>query len=399
MAHEVMQGFPVPRGKRIPRSDWDRPPWNRWSFQHVREVLPTTEVWRGSGPIWKLPQASQKLHDVSFTDSGNNRTNVADWLATSFSDGIAVLHRGALVYEKYFNGMTSRTPHLSQSIAKSITSAVAGILVNKGLLDPEEPVTRYLPELKSTAWRDAELRHSLDMVSGVKYVEDYEASDADIAMTDIASGWKPPRAGTNAPPCIWDQILTLTRQVREHGAQFEYRSIEADVLAHCMERVTQTKLSQLISAELWQPLGAEESACFTVDAAGYALADGGFNATLRDYARFGQMLACEGRGNGRRIVPEAWIRDTLDCHPDLFGPPYSDILPNGAYRNQFWIRDANREVLMARGVFGQLIYVDIASEFVVVKLSSWPEFLSAARRLDELAAIDAIHAHLMKNEQ
>jgi CubicO group peptidase (beta-lactamase class C family) len=271
---------------------------------------------------------------------------------------------------------------------------VAGILVGRGMLDPEEYIVSYLPELKHTAWKDARLRHALDMTSGVRYTEDYEAPDSDIAITDIASGWKLPQHGVTPAACIWDQILTLETKAREHGELFEYRSIESDVLAHCMERVTRTRLAELISTELWQPLGCEESACFTVDAAGYALADGGFNATLRDYARFGQMLANGGIGNGQCIVPTDWLDDTLDCDPGLYQAPYNDICPNGAYRNQFWIRNAERRVVMARGVFGQLIYVDMDNDLVVVKLSSWPEFLSTMRRKDELAAIDEICSHL-----
>ena len=93
------------------------------------------------------------------------------------------------------------------------------------------------------------------MTTGVRYVEDYEALDSDIAATDIASGWKRPNPDFPAPACIWDQILTLTEKVREHGTQFQYRSIETDVLAHCLERVTQTRLAELVSRELWHHEG------------------------------------------------------------------------------------------------------------------------------------------------
>jgi CubicO group peptidase (beta-lactamase class C family) len=182
----------------------------------------------------------------------------------------------------------------------------------------------------------------------------------------------------------------LKNQTREHGVLFEYRSIETDVLAHCLQRVSQTRLAELISRELWSQLGTEESACFTVDPAGYPLADGGFNATLRDYARFGLMLMNGGVANDRRLVPREWIDDTLSCNPDIFGAPYSDTLPHGAYRNQFWIKDHREKVIMARGVFGQLIYISPAENLVVVKLSTWPEFLSTQRSIDANAAIAAI---------
>jgi CubicO group peptidase (beta-lactamase class C family) len=116
---------------------------------------------------------------------------LADWLDEDYTDGFIVVHHGEIVCERYFTTMTARSLHLSQSVAKSVTSAVAGILVGRGLLDPDQPVTDYLPELKRTAWKGATLRHVLDMTTGVRFVEDYEALDSDIAMTDIATGWKP----------------------------------------------------------------------------------------------------------------------------------------------------------------------------------------------------------------
>jgi CubicO group peptidase (beta-lactamase class C family) len=391
---KTMRGFPVTPDTRVPRDEWDRAPWNRWSFQHIREILPTVEVWRGNGSVWQFQQNPTDLDSVTFTSHSGESTSVIDWLLQNYADGVLVIHHGEILYERYFNEMTERTLHLSQSMAKSVTSAVAGILVARGLLDPEERISTYLPELEETGWKDARLRHALDMTSGVRYVEDYEALDSDIAVTDVASGWRSPKPEIPYFQCMWDQILSLKETVREHGAAFEYRSIETDVLAHCMERVTQTRFADLISDELWQPLGAQESACFTVDPTGYPLADGGFNATLRDYARFGQMLCNGGIGNGRRIVPAQWLDDTLDADTAIFQAPYNVGATNGAYRNQFWIRDVDRRVLMARGVFGQLIYVDIDNRLTITRLASWPEFLSTERKLDDYCAIDAITKHL-----
>ena len=391
---KTMRGFPVTPDTRVPRDEWDRAPWNRWSFQHIREILPTVEVWRGNGSVWQFQQNPTDLDSVTFTSHSGESTSVIDWLLQNYADGVLVIHHGEILYERYFNEMTERTLHLSQSMAKSVTSAVAGILVARGLLDPEERISTYLPELEETGWKDARLRHALDMTSGVRYVEDYEALDSDIAVTDVASGWRSPKPEIPYFQCMWDQILSLKETVREHGAAFEYRSIETDVLAHCMERVTQTRFADLISDELWQPLGAQESACFTVDPTGYPLADGGFNATLRDYARFGQMVCNGGIGNGRRIVPAQWLDDTLDADTAIFQAPYNVGATNGAYRNQFWIRDVDRRVLMARGVFGQLIYVDIDNRLTITRLASWPEFLSTERKLDDYCAIDAITKHL-----
>jgi CubicO group peptidase (beta-lactamase class C family) len=110
----------------------------------------------------------------------------------------------------------------------------------------------------------------------------------------------------------------LKKQVRPHGATFEYRSIETDVLAYCMQRVTGSDLADLVSRELWQPTGGRRERLLHCRCCGLPLADGGFNATLRDYARFGLVIANDGVGNGRKIVPCEWIADTLDCNADIF---------------------------------------------------------------------------------
>jgi CubicO group peptidase (beta-lactamase class C family) len=389
-----MQGFPVTPELRVPIEDWDRAPWNRWSFQHVRELVPTAEIWRGDNDIWQLPYRPADLDAIRFQAVDGGCMSLADFFTSQYTDGMLIIHRGAIVHESYHNGMLPRSLHLSLSLAKSVTASVTGILVSRGLLDPQARLTQYLPELENTAYRGAKLRDALNMSSGVSYVEDYEKPDSDLALTDIASGWKPPRPHIKAPACVWDQILTLKKLDCAHGERFNYRSIETDVIAHCMERVAQTRLPELISRELWQPLGCEESACITVDRAGYALACAGLNATLRDYGRFGLMLANGGSANGRQILPQDWIRDTYTSENNMQDEARKRAFPNGGYRNQFWLRDVSTRVMMARGVHGQLIYIDPDSQLVVVILSCWPEATSIDRSITALNLIDTLAASL-----
>ena len=185
---------------------------------------------------------------------------------------------------------------------------------------------------------------------------------------------------------MFELILGLETLDRRHGDVFSYRSVETDVLAFCMERVTGKRLPQIVADEIWQPMGAEESACFTVDAAGYALADGGFNATLRDYGRLG-LLYLE---NGGGIIPNHWVEATRNGNHAIFFEPYTHSLPEGAYRNQWWIEDPRSRSIMARGVFGQLIYVNWDQRMVAVKLSSWPDFLNTHYSVVTLKALHAI---------
>ncbi len=367
-------------------SSWDRAPWNRWSFQHVREIVPTASVWRGTGPVTPLPEAPQEIERIDFEIDGK-RDRVGSFLQSSYTDGFLVLHRGKVVAEHYLNGMTVRTPHLSQSVAKSIVGTVAGILIGRGEIHPSKLMTFYLPELEATAYRGATVQHVLDMTSGVLFDETYTALDSDMAQLDVACGWK---ESTNPawPQSVWELILGLRQSETPHGSSFRYRSIETDVLAFALQKVSGTSLAELVSRELWAPMGPEEDAYFTVDSTGYAHADGGFNATLRDYARFALLHLGRGEIGGRRIVPVSWIDETRQGNPTVFGE--SEILPNGAYHNQFWIEDTKRGAYMARGVFGQLIYIDPKADFAAIKLSSWPEFLSVEGSRTALAAVHAI---------
>ena len=388
----IMQGFPPPPDKRVTLENWDRPPYNRWSFQHVREILPTVAVARGAS-VWALPEAARDFDRTSVTHPRNGRRrSVLEALEHTFTDGFIVLHRGHVVYERYFNDMRRDTLHLSQSVAKSVTASVCGVLIHEGRIDRDAPLGALLPELRGSGYADATLRQVMDMRSGVRFGEEYADPGSDVAMIDHACGWKPPREGL--PESVLEIPARLPR-VREHGGPFEYRSIETDVMAWAMQRATGQRLADCVSERLWAPMGAGHDACYSVDRAGYALADGGFNATLRDYARVGLLYLNGGRGNGRQVLPAEWVRETReDGDAGAFAGPWAEHFPRGAYKNQFWVRDLDRQQIMARGVFGQTIYVDPSKDLVVASLSSWPDFTNPGYVLDELDVIDEIARQL-----
>ena len=320
---------------------------------------------------------------------------VAQLLEETYTDGFLVALGGKVVTEQYFNGMRPETLHLLQSVSKSVTATVAGILVGKGLLDPLAPVTTYLPELEATAWRGATLRHVLDMTSGVRFVEEYTDPDSDIGRTDIACGWKPAPTGQGMfPASIWEQILGLTVSEAEHGARFSYRSIETDVLAHAMQRASGKPLAQLVSDTLWSRIGTEEDGCFTVDSAGYALADGGYNATLRDMARFALLHLNNGQCGAEQVVPAEWIHDIRHGDHGLFDAYGRDYFPNGRYRNQFWIEDASRTTVLCLGVFGQMVFIAPEYDMIAVKFSTWPDFTNGDHTKNTIRALHAIAAAL-----
>ena len=390
----IMLGSPPPPGMRVPLIDWDRAPWNRWTFQHVSEMVPTAPVRRGDS-LSPLPQAKGSLDDFAYTGPDGRPTSFAAMLDDTYTDGMFVWKDGKVLHESYHNGMGPRSLHLLQSVSKSVTAAAAGCLIEAGLLDPAAPVTDYLPELARTAWTGARLQHVLDMTSGTSYSEEYTQPDSDVGKTDYASGWKPAPAGMDVsgwPACMWDQILGLTVAEADHGTRFNYRSIETDVLAHMMERVTGQRLPQILSERLWQPLRCAENANITVDRAGYGLACGGISASLRDMARFGLMLLNGGVVEGRQVIPAAWCEDIRHGQHGLYDPENYKSWPNGAYRNQFWVEDSRLGRHYCFGVFGQMVMVAPDTGMMAVKLSSWPDFLRPDLYATTMAGLRAVEA-------
>ena len=383
-----MQGFPPPRERRPTLDNWDLAPFNRWSFQNVRMVLPTEAIPRGPGQPSPLPDAPVQLDGLAVTDHRGSKTTFGKLLEATDTDGCLVLHRGKRVFERYLNNMTPASLHLSQSVGKSVVSTTLGALWGKGEIDLEKPVQHYVPELSNSGYRDATVSQVLDMRSGVKFDEEnYADTNAEIGMLDRASLWKPARAGE--PESIPDLILWL-KQERAHGGQFQYRSIETEVLGWILARVSGLSLAQLISRELWVPMGAEQEANITVDRAGFGLASGGLNAALRDYARVGQLMLDEGYLNGRQIVPAAWVDQCRKADADAFAA-YRRTTPattHVGYSRQWWVGKDGR--IAALGIFGQMIWVDPADQLVVVSLASWPDYLDPERRAAMFRACRAI---------
>jgi hypothetical protein len=366
---------PFPDPSQVTLANWQEAPFNRWSFQHVRDLIPTARIRRGDGPVWRFPRAERDLSTIRFRNAGRELT-VGDLLDRTWTDGFMVLHRGRIVTERYFNGLTPDTPHLLMSVSKSVTSTVAGIVAGRGELDVSAPVTSVVPELAGTSFDGATVQQLLDMRTGTRFDETYEDPKADVRLYEQVYLWRP-RDGRRLPPDAIAYFKTL-RNDGAHGGPFRYRSILTDVLGWVIERAAGARLADLISRELWQPMGAEFDAEVTVDGHGNPMADGGICATLRDLARFGQLFLQRGRRGRQQIVPRAWIEDTIRGAPDgatafAEGDPEGWYPDNTHYRNKWWVYDPSIPFYYGAGIHGQNVYVHPPSQTVVAKLSTWPD--------------------------
>ncbi len=375
---------PFPPQSRVTLANWQDPPFNRWAFQHIRELIPTARISRGHGPAWELPRAERDVLGIRFR-SGDRELTVAGLLAETYTDGFLVLHRGQIVAEHYFNGMAPDVPHLLMSVSKSVTSAVAGVLAGRGDLAVTAAVEEIVPELRGTSFQGATVQDLLDMRAGTCFDENYENVDAHVRDYERVYLWRPDD-GRPRPADALAYFATLSND-GPHGGPFRYRSILTDVLAWVLERAAGARLHQLVAARLWQPMGAEFDAEVTVDRHGNPMADGGICATLRDVARFGQLYLQRGRAGGpeggRPVVPGDWIDDTIRGAPDgadaFLAGEGAVGYPRGAhYRNCWWVRDPAGAFYQASGINGQNVFVHVPSQTVVAKLSTWPTALSPA---------------------
>ena len=358
-----MRGSPPPPERRI-RFEDDRFlefPQLRWSLSHMRELVPTVRVRRGghASARWPTPDASTQaaIDALAFADLDDRRRTWRDSLADTYTDGILVLHRGVPVYERYFGALDARTPHACFSITKSYAATVAATLIHEGALDETKTVPYYLPEMAESAYREATLRHLLDMQVGVAYSEEYQDPKAEIWAYARAGGLRPRRSNDAGPTNYYDFLVTLRRH-GEHGRTFDYKTVNTEVLGWIMKRVTGFGLADTLSHRFWAPLSCEEDAYLSVDSIGVEMSGGGLNACLRDVARFGEMMRREGDWNGVEIVPAAVVADIrAGSDPSKFSATEYPLLPGYSYRSMWWIAHDALGAFEARGIHGQRLYV------------------------------------------
>ena len=354
-----------------PENLWD--PGNvRWSFAHMREYMPSATVRRGRA-VSPLPRATRDLGGLSFAHEGRERT-LDGVIGDTCVDGLMVIHRGAVIYERYEGNLGPSTNHILQSVSKSFTSALAGVLVGEEVLDPADLVTDHIPELAGTCWDGCTIAHLLDMRAGVAFDEsDYEDMDSESWRGFRALGWTP-RLPTDPSPS--EYMASLSNQ-SEHGQRYEYRSILTAVLGWCIERATGQMLSELFSDKIWQPLGAAYDADLLLGPGLFPLTDGGFCVTLQDLARFGLMFLREGEMDGRQVVPATWVRRLRVPDPDLIAAFQASAdsagsLSTAFYHDFWWVNDARAGVYSGYGIHGQQVLVHHPSETVVARMSSLP---------------------------
>ncbi|MEM8960200.1 MAG: serine hydrolase [Acidobacteriota bacterium] len=395
-----MEGFPPSPAKLImqPDSNYFSFPKLRWTVCHLRELLPTEQVSRGIGAPVPLPRAldDAAIDAVTFTPMGSDTPMTFEAsLAANYTDGMLILHRGTIVYERYFGCLDESGKHGAMSMTKSLTGLLAEILVAEGALDDTALVSSIVPELAQSAFGNATVRQVMDMTTGLAYSEDYSNPKADIWIYSAAASPLPKPAGYDGPDGYFDYLQTV-RPEGAHGEAFGYKTINTDALGWILSRVSGQEVTELLSDRIWRRMGAEQDAYMTVDAKGTPFAGGGLSAGLRDLGRIGLLMLDGGVIHGERLFPaEVVERIRAGGSPEAFAKAGYTTLEGGSYRGMWWLFHNDHGAFAARGVYGQTIYVDPKAEMVLVRFASFPTAKNAVIDPTSLPAYQAVAEYLL----
>ncbi len=397
-----MQGFPPPPAKTIRFTDPDYFgfPKLRWTVCHFRELMPTAAVDRGRGAATELPLALDAAIDgLRFTPLGGTQTMSWDQaFDANYTDGLIVLHHGRIVYERYAGCLDERRLHGAMSLTKSITGLLGELLIAEGALDENARVDRIVPELGASAFGDATVRQLLDMTTGLAYSEDYADPKAEVWLHAQAGNPLPKPEGYTGPRSYFEFLRTVRKQ-GGHGEAFAYKTVNTDALGWVIARASGKPVNELLAERIWSRLGADREAFYTVDSIGTPFAGGGFNATLRDLARLGQLILEDGEVDGRQVVPaEAIARLRRAGDPAKFAKAGYALLPGWSYGSMWWHSHDAHRAFTARGVHGQTLWIDPRADMVVARFASHPLAANAANDPTSLPAWRALAEHLIATD-
>ena len=348
------------------------------TLRNVDRLFPTRTVTPSARPK-ALPPAEKPLKQVKFTV--NDRTyDLFDFLAIDRVSGLIILKDGKVAYETYQLGNTPKSRWTSMSVAKSVTTTLIAAAMKDGYIKSlDEPVTKYVPRLKDSAYDGVTIRDVLMMSSGAKWNETYTDPNSDRRHLLKAQE-------SQQRPAAMDVMAKLSRAV-EPGTKFNYSTGETQVAGEILHGAIKRPLADYLSEKIWKPYGMESEAKWWLDSPnGLEIAGSGLSVTLRDFARFGQFYLDGGVINGKSILPDGWMNEASTPKVLKGGTPLD-------YGYMWWIATSDKaradKAFMARGIFGQFIYID-PKERVVIAMTSAASKPQNMQLLPPQAFFDAV---------
>ena len=339
------------------------------AFRRMEQITPTHTVRRGART--HPPPAGKRLPEPAWTIDGAAQS-LGGYMAADHVAGVMVLQDGRVRLERYALGYGAAGRWTSFSVAKSFTSTLVGAAIQDGYIKSvDEPITRYLPELRGSGYEGVTIRQVLTMTSGVKWNEDYFDPKSDVVLSSAY-----------AAPAGQDPVLAyMAKLPRETppGTKWVYKTGETNLIGVLVAHATHKTLADYLSEKVWRPYGMEQDAAWITSPTGQEFGGFGLSVSLHDYARMGQFILEGGHG----VLPADWLAQATVKQADIGAPGHG-------YGFQWWTNDDG--TYDARGIFGQMIHIDPRRRLVVAISGDWakpvgPEF--SARRQAFLDAVVA----------
>jgi CubicO group peptidase (beta-lactamase class C family) len=354
------EGFPIAdRSLPIQPGNPYEPKYRVGAFSHFDEIYPTRGIKRAATPwLFKRSRA-----DIRYSYRGS-RSSLLEYLSRNPVTGLLIAKDDQILFEHYQYGRTDRDRLISQSMAKSIVGMLIGIAISEGAIKSVDDTTDvYVPGFKGTEYGRTPLRDLLHMSSGVEFGEEEDhGRDLNRLWIDMVLGLGISTRGTV------NSIAQFNRRIAPPGTRYYYASIEADVLGVVLHHAVKKSASDYLREKVWEPIGAEADATWLVDAEGFEVAHGFFNAVLRDYARLGRLLAHDGAWDGKQIIPAQWMIDATTVRvSDAYLVPGRAAPYSPGYGYLVWLLPGTRRQFALIGALGQYIFVDPATKLVMVQ--------------------------------
>jgi CubicO group peptidase (beta-lactamase class C family) len=268
---------------------------------------------------------------------------------------LVILQDGKVRYERYGLGFDAKGRWTSFSVAKSFTSTLVGAAIqDRAIASLEDKVSQYIPGLRGSAYDDVSIRQLMTMSSGVRWNEDYEDPQADVARFNEAE----PDPGMDAT------VSYMRKLPRAHppGAVWHYNTGETNLIGVLVSSATKKPLSAYMQEKIWQPAGMEAKATWLKGKTGHEIAGCCIQAATRDFARFGLFVLAGGNASGQQIVPADWFAQATTKQRDIGDP-------GKGYGFQWWTYDDGS--VAAQGIFGQGIFIDPKRRLVIASNADW----------------------------
>ncbi len=347
------------------------------NFLHMEDMNETSTLIKSSSPI-RLPVNISHQLPKSFQSNGKT-IDVQNFIDRSLTTGLMVIHKDTIIFEKYMNGLTPETTHISWSMAKSFVSGMIGIAVEEGKIKSiQDQITDYLPQFKGTGYENVTIKDALEMSSGVGFNEDYSDFNSDINRFGryFALGQS------------FEKFAMSLKNSRKPGTYNHYVSIDTQILGMVLKKATGKTITEYMQEKIWTPMGMEDDAQWIIDEDGMEMALGGLNATMRDFAKYGLLYLHEGNWLGNQIVPKSWVKQSIAMDGPHLQPGTNEFSSSDmGYGFQWWIPQDADGAFLASGIYNQHIYIQPNRDLVIVKLSGNYHF-KADKELEKRQHID-----------